>query len=389
VPLPQVAKSEWLDHIEGSIIDPDRFIDVKARSQAMDRYTSTLAMRLQLAGVDAYRPESDHVYTVTSDGYYSILASSQYRHIIFLPSVQQFEIRQFARELEYCLLNKKWARMWVITAGPRCYHCDLQGQVQKLNKKIADLNKLLQKYGIETISSRIEFTLVRDEMGDITYHPHSHVIINPLHRIAPDVWATMLIEAHKLLPDYFSVCGVIRNLKEVTKYITKIITSEEGDGIGIMDLEPSELKQFQEAVFNQRLVAKYNSFRDQSRDFAKKECVLKKSCRNKKVAWLLVKKNKIKKKVASELTPGNDKLKIKNKVIGETICMIQNILQKGYLIQNFDFNSPIYPYGQSPINVHTNTITLIPRVKKSESTLDLNLENISQRPDLEHMVLQT
>lgn len=375
-----MGKSAWIDQVVGFDLGEDAWLQTMSRNQSIAYQTDLLVKKLLSVGTDLYRSKEDWIWLVNDEGFSYVLPSSKYCHQQFLPIVQQSEVRLYVKDLEYFLERNPYCRMMVITVGDRVLVDGIKQRIHDLNYTVNRFAKFSRKHDVSVDFSRVEITINENE-GVNSYHIHAHIIYHPLRKLNKNKWQKYLVDAHKRFSGHFKDCGKLHSIKEVTKYLTKINKTEEGEGIGLLDLSAYELQNFHSQVFKQRLISRFNVFKSESADRKNKGLKLKKIKipeNPKKMKWVLVKVGKAKsEKVKSEKSEEDKKIKedfeeknkqavkniIKNQVLGETVGALNKpILQKCYIVKNYTSFEGVKMYidywkRQNPFNVHTSTIT--------------------------------
>jgi hypothetical protein len=99
--------------------------------------------------------------------------------------------------------------------------------------------------------------LTRNKRKEVEFHVHAHLLVNQHRFIEPDDFRKMLSWVSKRWPYYWHECGIIRNSREVCKYITK---PAEVD-----NLKPSELVALFHATHRLKLIQPMGEIKEQMR----------------------------------------------------------------------------------------------------------------------------
>jgi hypothetical protein len=390
-----LTKPEWIESMVGHRLDEDKWIDSKARSQALSRATEIIASKLESLDYDCHRSKEQWVSVVDGEGNAELLAASKYRHVQFLPSVQSYESRRWCRELQYYIdthPQRKWCRMWVSTTGERCSSGELAPRLRGQNRRISRMACELRKMGVELLFSAAEFTIRLEKDGSFTYHPHQHLIILPLRFFEKSEWSALVERAKALLGGHhLRDAGKIAEVGECVKYCCKVLPDADSGSIALTDLPASELLALAKNLQKLRLKRAYGLFA-QDRSSWKEEKVTPKKVKIKKEPgdeaddvdvdgeeeqdtweWRMVSTAGAK---PPEVPCGSDD--DRDIVIGTTIsAIVQPVFSRSLLVINYSGNfrkllAKRYG-GRNPLqsslvpapapeghNVHTSTITVRP-----------------------------
>lgn len=262
-----VEHSDYLASLVGKVIPEDSWLRSKARNQRIARLTAKVADALELVGVPARRNDGNIVSVVGKNGECEHLTGSIYRHINFLPSVQQMESRVWARDLQHYLDDNPNCRMWVMTSGKRCGINEVRERVMELTRNISRLGHYLARSKwVEFEAVRTEFTIRREDNGSASFHVHAHVIVKPLHYMTRQRWIALLRLVQARYPNHWRDCGRIHDSRECSKYLTKLEAKDDGEGIGLLDLNKWELGALAKQLHGRQLTRRMGEFSKQCRD---------------------------------------------------------------------------------------------------------------------------
>jgi hypothetical protein len=226
----------------GAVITPAEFAEMDAQNRELLSQSHALADRMLAAGFDPYRntPFGLYRYHVHSR---HVEKLPSFRRITFIPHVAQ-QIRQpILAALESFLERNPFARMWTLTHGPRTGLKSVRAACQKMHRKVSQLaaQPFMREAGVEIVfrstelgtpeksgwsddaSGRIE----RDDAGELTFHPHAHVIVNLTRGFIPPArWKNLLRQVGDFWGAWWkdgddSKSGMIRDARECCKYVTK------------------------------------------------------------------------------------------------------------------------------------------------------------------------
>jgi hypothetical protein len=206
--------------------------DLRAQSHA-------IAAKLEAAGVPAYRSGEWSLWTY---GIHSgeVEVIPQFRRVAFVPFVAAALREPFVRALEFWLQRHPFDRFWTLTGGPRVPLKKVRSAVRRLSARIRRLNSqpFMRRAGVRVVFRSIELGSVeetrldtitntagrieRDESGELWFHPHAHCLVHlERGRLTKRDWSAFLVELRAWWGDWMDDGGVIRNVREAVKYVTK------------------------------------------------------------------------------------------------------------------------------------------------------------------------
>lgn len=289
-----------------------------------------MADRLEMAGERAWRPREEWITAVNADGETEILPGSQFRHIQFLPLVMQHESRAWARNLQNFLDLTPNARLWTFTLGERVPVSDVRERVRAILHRLSDRAPRWRKWGMDTVARRMEFTIDEGEGGMLTYHVHAHVILVPDRFRKKDEFAKLISDIRESWGSqhYSHDDGIIRDSREVSKYLAKVESKEDRRGIGVSELPTSEFLLLAKAVHGLSLSRALGSFRRLQQRY-KREGVSPR--RLGEEGWALVRKMTV-----GARQERNGSGNTTNIVLGSCVAALRKpILRQCILVQNF------------------------------------------------------
>ncbi|HYC70025.1 MAG TPA: hypothetical protein VEB66_02395 [Opitutaceae bacterium] len=228
----------------GIVVDP-KLLAKKRRERAVLRAQShAIARKLELAGVHAYRSDEWllSAYGVHSGEWEDI---PSFRRIVFIPYVAAQIREPFVRELEYWLQCHLNDRFWTLTGGERVPLKKLRPAIRRLMRRSSKLNNqdFMKVAGVRIVFRSLELGTVekrrkgmdllddqgrlagvieRDEHGQLWFHPHLHCVVHlEKGRLEKAEWSAFLERVHAYWQDWMDDSGVIRNVREAVKYVTK------------------------------------------------------------------------------------------------------------------------------------------------------------------------
>ena len=247
-----ISHEGYLQRIIGTTLDDEKWREQISQSERIRKQTCTIAERLQSAGVDnIFQDDTKWVSVVNSLGESSVLTGSMFRHIQFLPCVQQAESRKWFRDLESWIERNPYCRMATITQGARCPISEVRLRKKLFSRKLSKFAFECRSWNVQVDYCRDEFTLKRETLGsEVTVHLHAHIIYRPTKMLAPNVWTAFLKRVHDFWGTVWQDCGRIQNPAECCKYLTKLVRTahDDADTIGLMDLQPKELVELYAAT---------------------------------------------------------------------------------------------------------------------------------------------
>lgn len=336
-----VSYERYLASLVGKKLGEDSWLKGKARNARIGRLTEQLAERLQSTGIQAKRTDPMILSVVSATGESEPLIGSLYRHINFLPSVQQMESRAWARDLQAFMDQNKYCRMWVMTNGPRVPVHKVRESFQEQARRFSKIAYKLKKDNlVQFQAARAEFTIKRHlKTGEPLYHCHTHIIVTPLRYLTEDEWKALLARVRVLNNNLaWRDCERIHDSGECSKYLTKLETTDKGDGIGLLDLDRFELAQLHDQLFHLQLSRRMGKFLLQSRDRKQRGVTLRKIGKR----WREVAKPRFSTfDENAVLTPGNDKGNKPrvNLVLGKcATTFTRPVLEIGLIVANYSGN---------------------------------------------------
>ncbi|WP_043589012.1 hypothetical protein [Geminisphaera colitermitum] len=277
----------------------DVWLKRKAAKEEMHRQSHSIANKMECAGFKAYRDDNYQLcfWYIHSQTMEKIPA---FRRLCFIPCMAAQIRAQKLAALEYFIQCHPFCRFWTFTSGNRVGIDGLSKRLSDLHKRISEFNKKLrEKWGIEIVfrsdefgtlefddklakkadseAGRIEF----DENGEPLFHVHTHCVVHSLvGYIPPKKWEEVLKWVWKEWGNIWDEGGIIRDAREVCKYVTKPNDMEQLTG--------EQLVRICGQLEHQRLVVPLGTLRDEIR--ARKDA--QKTLRRKKthdgVIWTVV-----------------------------------------------------------------------------------------------------
>ncbi len=223
----------------GLAVDPALKDKKDAERAALRAQSHAIAAKLESAGVPAYRSSEWILWTY---GIHSgeVEVIPQFRRVAFVPFVAAAIREPFVRALEFWLQRNPFDRFWTLTGGPRVRLRDVRKAVRRLSARIRRLNAqpFMRRAGVRVVFRSIELGSVeetrldtlantagrieRDESGELWFHPHAHCLVHlERGRLTKRDWSAFLCELRAWWGDWMDDGGVIRNVREAVKYVTK------------------------------------------------------------------------------------------------------------------------------------------------------------------------
>lgn len=224
-------------------IAPDEKLKKSRRDAAeLIAQSHAIAEKMKPHGFDCYRdtPFGLYLYYVHSR---HVEKLPGFRRVCFIPAVAQAIRRPMVAALEYFLEKNPLARMWVFTSGTPTPLCDVRERVKYLHRKISTLNAqdFMKETGAEIVFRATELgtpewdsngqrtggEIERDEAGNLFFHVHAHCIVKlKFGKIAPRRWEKLLKQVGAFWVHWWKdgsdeQSGIIRDAREVCKYVTK------------------------------------------------------------------------------------------------------------------------------------------------------------------------
>lgn len=154
-----------------------------------------------------------------------------YRHINIIPVVAQRERKDMSNELQFYLDAKKLkARYAVITSGQRIpFGGDLKGIRAKHTRRISKWASESRSRGVMVLFRSDELTFRRSAIAGLNgCHLHSNVVYYPMARMSKSKWSDWLAWSHEKLGTHWRDCGVLKDVREVVKYVSKLSYGSQG-----------------------------------------------------------------------------------------------------------------------------------------------------------------
>ena len=146
--------------------------------------------------------------------------------------------------------------MFTLTSGTRCGLLELRDRCQEMHRKISRANqtRFMRKSGACFVFRATEFgELVPHENGEISVHPHCHIVLVLDRKLTKTKWSQLLKRIHAHFGTYLQDNGKIKNARELVKYCVKPSDLD--------DLTPLQLKNLYYASKGLRLCEALQNFR--------------------------------------------------------------------------------------------------------------------------------
>lgn len=218
----------------GHSVSTENFERTQSRRAEISRASRMMVSRMRDLGVDLIREtQQDAIAIGNLTGCVSEAWPDQdIARKMVVPSHAATERSRWLRETEYYLNqhpNKQNARFAVVTCGPRIEFDpdDPDEFVAKCKRQLATARANMRRWRNESAGYGIEFvlTVLEAAISGNSVHLHFNVIyIPPL--LTNDRWQHWLSWSSSRLGAWWRDCGVIRDLREVIKYATKLLGAD-------------------------------------------------------------------------------------------------------------------------------------------------------------------
>lgn len=219
----------------GDVLSEDAENEYVKRQNEVTGASWRTAHRLEKLGIPVFKRLTHPTVRIGLHSH-MIEEMPMFRGINFLPSVAKVKRAPMLRHLEYYIRKRekhekagrgaacKRFRMWVVTSGKRCDTGYIKKRFKWLNTHIRKLRdkKWFKNRGIEIIFRSNEIGSAKyDDNGTLTFHPHSHLIVEVTRRIPKKQYSALLSRLHSYFGTHFKDAGRIRDIKEACKYCVK------------------------------------------------------------------------------------------------------------------------------------------------------------------------
>lgn len=269
--LRSLRESTYVRHVKnrsGDIVDEDAFRrGYEAREQLRDD-TLDIAFKLHSVGRKAFADKDNPVAFVVCPmtGRFHVLPNVMGRKIF--PTVAAQKRSKMVAALELLLRQKghKFDQFVTFTWGKRCTVRKLRGVFKRMHRRISKLNSepFMKQYGASFIFRASEIggllgkdgELIRDENGEITFHPHAHVLMHLDHWLPPKKMAALTKQIDRFWGGaWWQIDGAIEKVREACKYCAKPADLRKMNGFELVELD--------DALFRLHLVQPLGELREQ------------------------------------------------------------------------------------------------------------------------------
>lgn len=241
--------------------------------ETLKRQTHDFALLLEQGGVEAYRRDAWAIWRFRPlSGTWEEIA--KWRRSMLLPAVAAMIRASLIRALECFLEGNPFARFFTFTSGQRVTLAQLSGRLDDHFAELSRLNTWLKaRWGWHIVFRSTELgtpetdhgkrrkeseqgQLERDEKGQVLFHPHTHaVLIGPY--LPPAKWSKMLAEIWDHWGHFWDEGGMVREVRECCKYLTKPAE--------MLALTPDEAAGLYRALYRRKIVCPLAELRDDIR----------------------------------------------------------------------------------------------------------------------------
>ena len=161
-----------------------------------------------------------------------------FRNISVLPYVARKNRQSMLKELEYFLNGVVAPRTWVHTTGPRCSIEEAEERFKKVHREISKINyeKWFKEAGAEFVFRSGELGEIVKTDDGLSVHPHIHTVLVLRRKLPKREWSNLLTRIRSYFGAYSHDCGVIRDVRELVKYVCKPSDLEALDGADLYKL---------------------------------------------------------------------------------------------------------------------------------------------------------
>ena len=239
--------------LSGQMSDFENWQKGQAFHSKLLEQSHQIADKLESVGVESYVEQDLTLFGLHSRSFKKL---PNFRNINFIPYVARKNRNKQSKELELFLQRNPMARMFTLTSGTRCGLLELRDRCQVMHRKISRANqtRFMRKSGARFVFRATEFgELVPHENGEISVHPHCHIVLVLDRKLTKTKWSQLLKRIHAHFGTYLQDNGKIKNARELVKYCVKPSDLD--------DLTPLQLKNLYYASKGLRLCEALQNFR--------------------------------------------------------------------------------------------------------------------------------
>lgn len=264
---------EYCARETGREANTERDLEREQEKATLTRQTHDFALLLEQGGIPAYRRDQWAVwrYRPLSDTWETV---AKWRRSLLLPAVAAMIRAPLIRSLEHYLDRHPFARFFTFTSGRRVTLAQLPDRLDEHFRELGRLNTWLSaRWGWRFVFRSTELgtpetadgkhvrqadqgRLNRDEAGQVLFHPHSHCVLSGPY-LPPAKWEKMLSEIWSHWGHFWDEGGMVRNVRECCKYLTKPAE--------MLELTPAEAAGLFNALYRRKLVCPLGELRDEIR----------------------------------------------------------------------------------------------------------------------------
>jgi hypothetical protein len=374
-----------------------------AQTAHLEEQTKLIAEKLQTGyihhglgwsrkvSVDPYAKRDLHIFGLNSKG---VKKLDNYRNISILPIKARQQRNKVSKELQLFLHQNKYTRMWLFT-DKRTTLPFLRKTFQKMHRKLSKLNdkKFMKNLGAKFVFRTSElgemFPIGKD---DISIHPHMHALLVLQRKLSTEDFEQLLKNIKSYWSAYCADSGIIRNARELTKYVVK-----PNDMAALNSEQTVKLYFAQERLHLVQPLAQFRKKRKQISDDNQK-IIIRKGKPKAVPNW-----NRSTTKI-SEADPLTETfVRLEKRTIAEELfgcvpdapkivawCtpspMFSHVVEPLFMVHGLGNRDPLEMFEkdevlamQDSINVHTITLT-VPNISKNNKQRNKNYESESKKP---------
>ena len=238
----------------GQPVDKDKWFVTQIGNKKLLDQSHAIARKLESVGISCHNTQD---VAICGGDSRKVKLLPNFRNINFIPYVAQKNRSRLCKELNYFIQRKPKARMMTITTGVRCGAKELKYRCQKFHRLLSRANSLpcMKDFGAKFEFRSTEFgEICPTDGGDISCHPHMHVVYTLERKLTKARWNQFLKSMHSYFGTNLQDNGIIKNAREFVKYCVKPCDLDH--------LNAVQLKLLYESSQRIRLSEPLNEFRN-------------------------------------------------------------------------------------------------------------------------------
>ena len=237
----------------GQSVDYEKWLSMQIGNNKLLDQSHAIARKLESVGISCYNSQD---VAICGGDSRKVKLLPNFRNINYIPQVAQKNRSKLCKELNLFIQRNPKARMLTITTGVRCNHDQLRYRCRKFHRLLSRANSLpfMKDFGARFQFRSTEFgEIVPLANGQISVHPHMHVVYTLERKLSRERWNQFLKSLHSYFGTILKDDGVIRNAREFVKYCVKPCDLDYLDAV--------QLKQLYESSQGIRLSESLGEFR--------------------------------------------------------------------------------------------------------------------------------